>query len=137
MTLLKQSIKKHKIDIILLNETQLKWTPANHDKFNREMKELGRETIVMGADTQRWEVTPNQYLPGGIVTAIRGREKSIMIEESVYRGAVGNWIAVKFTFKTKTIAIINIYRIPSSSSGENKCSLTLYNLVEGKVKTLS
>ena len=53
MTLLKQSIKKYEIDIILLNETQLKWMPANRDKFNREMKELGRETIVMGVDTQR------------------------------------------------------------------------------------
>ena len=65
------------------------------------MKELGRETIVVGSDTQRWEVTPNQYLPGGVVTAMRGKAKSIMIEESVHRGAVRNWIAVKFTSKIK------------------------------------
>ena len=53
MSLLKKSIHKHNIDIILLNETQLKWTLANRDKFNKEMKELGREMTVIGTDSKR------------------------------------------------------------------------------------
>ena len=66
VSLLKEAINEHDTDVVLLNETQLKWTPANEDKFNREMKNLGRENHVIGADTMRWEVTPNQHLPGGL-----------------------------------------------------------------------
>ena len=33
---------------------------------------------VIGADTMRWEVMPNQHLPGGVVISLRGRARSVM-----------------------------------------------------------
>ena len=46
-------------------------------------------------------------------------------------------MAVKLNHKRKTIALINIYRIPSSSSNGNVCSLTQYNLLDGEAKSTS
>ena len=134
MNLLKEAIHKNDVDVVILNETQLKGTPANEDKFNREMKTLGREMHVIGADTMRWEVTPNQRLPGGVMIALRGRAKSVMEDESVHKGKLGNWIAIKLSDQKKKISILNIYRIPVSTSNGNKFSLTQCNLVEGNAK---
>ena len=42
---------KYQIDIILLNETNTKWTTINLDKIEKRFKELGRETLIIGADS--------------------------------------------------------------------------------------
>ena len=60
-----------------------------------------------------------------------------MEDESVHKGKLGNWIAIKLSAQKKKIAITNIHRIPASTSNGNKCSLTQCNLVDGKAKKLS
>jgi len=63
------SCDKYQIDIALMQETQVKWTPANVDKMTSSLQRLGREVLVVGADSNQWTITPNQYLPGGIMSA--------------------------------------------------------------------
>ena len=111
MNLLKEAIHKYQVDVLLLNEIQLKWILVNEDKMNQELKQLGREMKAIGADTKKWEVAPNTYLPSSIISALRGKAKSLMVEELVYKRRLGNWLAVKLSIYNKTIAIINIYRI--------------------------
>ena len=53
------------------------------------MKELGREIKVIRADIMRWEVTPNQYLPGEVIIAARGKA-TLIVEESVHKEKLGN-----------------------------------------------
>ena len=91
---------------------------------------------AIGADTKKQEVAPNAYLPGGVISALRGKAKLLIVEESAYKGRLGNLLAVKLSIYNKTIAIINMYRIPASTSNRNKCSLTQYNLIDGKAKKL-
>ena len=57
-----------------------------------------------------------------------------MVEESVHKRKLGNWIAVKLSTQNKMIIIISMYCIPASTSNGNKCSLTQYNLVDRKAK---
>ena len=51
------------------------------------------------------------------------------------RGSLGNWIAIKLQHNTRTLAIINLYRLPATFPNGNVCSLTQYNLKEGKAKS--
>jgi len=44
-------------------------------------------------------------------------------------------MACTLSHKDKDIVIINIYRIPSTSPNGDRCSLTQYNLKDGKVKS--
>ena len=53
MNLLKEAIYEYQVDVLLLNKTQLKWTPVNEDKMNQELKQLGREIKAIRADTKK------------------------------------------------------------------------------------
>jgi len=44
---------------------------------------------------------------------------------------------VKLKCSMKTIVIINIYRLPAILSNGPKYSLTQYNIIEGKIKTIN
>ena len=89
---------------------------------------------AIGADTKKQEVAPNAYLPGGVISALRGKAKLLIVEELVHKGRLGNWLAVKLSTYSKTIAIINMYRILALTSNRNKYSLTQYNLIDSKAK---
>ena len=73
-------------------------------------------------------------MPGGVIIALRGRAKSVLEDKSIFKGKLGKWIAIKLSAQNRKIAIINIYHLPSSISNRNKCSLTQYNLIDGKAK---
>ena len=42
---------KYQIDVILLNETNTKWTTINLDKIEKRFKELGCKTLIIGVDS--------------------------------------------------------------------------------------
>ena len=93
---------------------------------------------VQIADSRKWEITKNEYLPGRVLIVVKGRISSLIENERTYRGKYGNWIALKLTGKGKTITLINIYRIPATTSKEGVySSLVQYNLIDGKVKTVT
>lgn len=93
--------------------------------------------MVVGADSKQWNINDAQYLPGGALSVFLGKSRSLVKENEIVKSKFGNWLAVKLRHKNKTIALINVYRIPSSSPNGNLSSLTQYNLVEGSSKTPS
>ena len=128
------SCKQHQIDIALLNETNIKWTPASRDQMEHKCKEIGRETWTKGTDSKEWEVTNNAYFPGGVMTMITGKCRVQTKEKNVECGPLGNWIAAKLCHKKKTIALMNVHRMPASSQHGLHCSLTQHNLVTKDAK---
>ena len=90
---------------------------------------------VQTANSEKWEITKNEQLSGRVLTAVKGRILSLIENKRTYRGKYGNWIALKLTGKGKTIALINIYRIPTTTLKEGVySSLVQYNLIDGKAK---
>ena len=77
----------------------------------------------------------NEYLPGDILSVFLGKSRSLVKEEEIFKSKIGNWMAIKLYHKGRTLVVINIYQIPSTSSNGNKCSLMQYNLAEGKAKS--
>ena len=88
------------------------------------MKAIDRESAIFTADSAEWDVTPNDYLPGGICSIFFSKSSPLIESKKVVKGRLGNWMAVSLVSKEKRLEIINIYRIPSSSSYGVKCSLT-------------
>ena len=109
------SIQKYQIDMMLLNEVNVKWTPVNIDRMEHRLKVLGRETKMITADSTVWLVTKDSYLPGGLLTILRGKFRSLIDEESIKKGKLGNWIGVTIRHNGKAVLIINIYQIPNTS----------------------
>ena len=70
MNMMLQGIQENQIDIILFNETNIKWTPSNLDKIEKELKNNNREVKVEGCDSKKWNLSTNNYLPGGLLTII-------------------------------------------------------------------
>ena len=58
MDLFINSCKKKQIDVILLSETQIKWTPRNIDRMKQRIHSISRNAVVSGADSKQWDVTP-------------------------------------------------------------------------------
>ena len=122
------------VDIALLNETNVKWTPGNLDKMKQRFSSIEREVLVKDADSGQWDITRQAYLPGGVVTAILGKARAL-VKDKIIKSPLGNWMACTLSHKDKDIVIINIYRMPSTSPNGDRCSLTQYNLKDGKVKS--
>ena len=133
--MIKQKSQELGIDILMLNETNTKWNQINQDKIINKLRCLGREIKVNTADSGRWELTKNEWLPGGVLTSVRGSITSV-VSEKVHKGKYGNWIAIQLESQAKTVVIINVYRIPISSPENAICSsLIQYNLIDGEAKT--
>jgi len=135
MNMMLQGIQENQIDILLFNETNLKWTPRNLDKIEQDLKKNNREVKVEGCDSKKWNLSTNNYLPGGLLTIIQGKSRSLLDEEKTQKSKLGNWMAIQLSHNNKTIAIINIYRIPISTSKGPRCCFTQYTLTEGKIKS--
>ena len=74
------SIEKNQIDMMLLNEVNVKQTPVNVDTLEYKFKALGREISVIMVDSLIWSVIKDNYLVGGTVTAIKGKFCSLIEE---------------------------------------------------------
>ena len=78
--------KEMQIDILLLNETNMKWTQMNQDWIIRRLKALSREINVKTADSGRWELTKKEWLPEGVLTAVKGKISFLVEDEATHRG---------------------------------------------------
>ena len=105
------SIEQYQIDLMLVNEVNVKWIPANVDKMENRMKRLGRETAMHVADSKSWQTSKKNHLPGGVLNIVRRKFKSMTQEESIAKGKCGNWIAATLQHNGKTIIVMNIYTV--------------------------
>ena len=69
------------------------------------------------------------------MSVFKGKIRALVNENDIEKSKLGNWISVPMQHNGKKILIINVYRIPASSAQGPRCSLTQYNVVEGKVKS--
>lgn len=74
-------------------------------------------------------------MPGGICNIFLNKVSPLVDPKRVVKGRLGNWMAVSLVNNEKRLEIINIYRIPSTSSNGVKCSLTQYIRIDGNVRT--
>ena len=93
MHMLKQSIRRMNIDIILMNETNMKWTSTYISKIEKEMKEIDRVPIVLTSDSKEQETTSSDYLPGRVMNVILSKCSPIFQQNNVTKGRLGNWLA--------------------------------------------
>ena len=129
------SIEQYQIDLMLVNEVNVKWIPANVDKMENRMKRLGRETAMHVADSKSWQTSKKNHLPGGVLNIVRRKFKSMTQEESIAKGKCGNWIAATLQHNGKTIIVINIHRLPVASTQGPRCCATQCNVLEGSAKS--
>ena len=101
------------------------------------MRSIDHEHLIFVVDSKEWKTTSSDYLPGGIASVIFSKCSPLINKKGVKQGWLGNWIAVPMQYKNKRIEVINLYRIPSSSSNGVCCSLTQYNRIDGAMNTLT
>jgi len=132
---IREAMEKKQIDVALLCEANTKWNTRNIDKIENEMKELGRGTTCITADSNQWKMTTKDYLPGGLMNVIMQRFATLICEEKVIKGRLGNWISIPMICNGKRIEIISIYRIPITSESEGVfSSLAQYHMKDAKIK---
>ena len=135
--MMQQAINRLAIDIVLLQESNTKWTSKNISQVERNMKAIDRESVVLTSDSKEWDVTPSDYLPGGLCSIFFSKTSPLVDAKKVVKGRLGNWMAVRLEGKGKRLEIINLYRIPSTSNYGVKCSLTQYNRIDGNMSSPS
>ena len=101
------------------------------------MKKIYRGTQIIVADSKEWAVTSSNYLPGRVITVIYNKCGLILKQKKVKKSWLGNWSAIALEHKGKHLELINMYRLPRSSSNGVYCSLTQYNLEDGKIKSIT
>ena len=137
MTDLKNAIQKYDIDVIMMNETNTKWTTVNISKMERWMRSISRGAQIFTADSKEWSSTNNDYLPGGIMTVLLERCGPYIDKKTIKIGRLGNWNAISLKYNKKRVEIINLYRLPLSSSNGPCCSRTQYMRIDGEIKSTS
>ena len=100
--------------------------------MTQRMKKLGWETKLFMSDSGEWNTTKYNYLPGGTLTVMRGKVAPLIQGDEIYYGKLGNFIVVKVKQADKTIVIIILYWVPSTSPQGLCCCITQYNVKNGK-----
>jgi len=101
------------------------------------IREVNKEATIITEDSGEWETTSLDYLPGGLVNIFLTKCSSLVDNKKVVKSCLGNWMAISLEHKGKRLEIINIYRLPSTSSNGVCCSLTQYNRIDGKMNPTS
>ena len=137
MNQLKEAVEQYDIDVLLLNEVNTKWNTVNISRMERIIKQINRAAVLIENDSGQHHVTNNDYLPGGIMNIIFQKCAPIYQKKKTVKGRLGNWSAIALEYNRKQLEVINLYRIPSSSSNGESCSYTQYVLVDKRVKTIT
>ena len=128
------SIGRYQVDIMNLNEANVKWAPANLDIISLKLRKLRREIVIKAADNSDKIATTTDYLPGGAMSILRRKCVALINESKIAKGPLGNWIAIPLTMNNKCAVLINVYRIPTSNQHGLKRNLTQHNVIEGNAK---
>ena len=54
------------------------------------MKAIDRESAIFTANSVEWDVTPNDYLPGGICSIFFSKCSPLIESKKVVKGRLGN-----------------------------------------------
>ena len=75
--------KNNKIDVVIISETNCKWTTTAKDTMSSKMKTLGRETRCSYADNKARKTTNSEWSQGGLMSMMTGKTSSLMQHQEV------------------------------------------------------
>ena len=99
--MMQQSIKELSLDVVLLQETNTKWTSSNISRLEQNISAIDRESVIFTADSKEWELSPTDYLPGGICSFFLSKCSPLINPKRVVKGRLGNWMAISLVNKGK------------------------------------
>ena len=105
------------------------------DKIKRKFKKLNKEINVITSDSGQSPRTEKGYLPGGTANILIGRIVALRIQHFEKKDSMGRWSAFRLESNTKVLQIINVYRIPESTTPGILKSRAQYDRCTGIVKT--
>ena len=88
--MLLQAIKKLSIDVIMMQETNTKWITRNISKIEYNVKTIDRESVIVTVDSNEWEVSNSDYLPGGVCSIFFSECSSFIEQKRIVKGRLGN-----------------------------------------------
>ena len=65
------------------------------------MRNIDRESVILTSDSKEWDVTPTDYLPGGLCSIFFSKSSPLVNSKKLVKGRLGNWIAVRLEGKNK------------------------------------
>ena len=89
-SMLAEAMKRHQINMVLLNETNAKWNAMSKGRVEIMFKKIDREEKMTTVDSKEWNVTLNDYLPGRLRSEFCGKYRLLMQEEKMKIGKLGN-----------------------------------------------
>ena len=87
------------------------------------MGKIGKGTKVITVDSKQWNMTENEYLPGGLINIISQKYTSIIDWSKIQIRRLGNWIEFSLECKGKRIEMISVYGILVLSESNGVYSL--------------
>ena len=82
---------------------------------------MNQATKLIANDSGQHHVTNRNYLPGGIMNAMFQKCAPMVQMKKTTKGRLGDWSAMAFEHNEKRLEVINLCRIPSSSSNGESC----------------
>lgn len=106
--------------------------------MERQVKRISKGAQIIPVDSRQWNLkNKKSYLPGGLLTIMFEKCKPYVERKNIKIGRLGNWSAISLQHKSKRLELINLYRIPATSSHGPYCSATQYAKVDGKIKSVA
>ena len=95
----------------MLTETNTKQTTSIREIINNHLKKLNHNVELIFADSKDYQVTKNEWLPGGTLIVIQGEVIGAMNKESIIIDKIGKWSTFTVSKNNKKVIFITIYWI--------------------------
>ena len=92
INMLIQSCQNKKIDVLLLSKMNVKWTASNIEKMKIKLLTINKNAQISTADSKDHDLTENDWLLGGTITAFTGNIVSIFDSTLTLKDLLGKWI---------------------------------------------
>ena len=66
--------------MMIVNETNCKWNVRTIDNLRNKVVRVGKDVNVSASDSKEYELTKNDYFPGGTLATTFGKLSSYVIE---------------------------------------------------------
>ena len=84
--------------------------------MNSYFRKINRNAELIFANSKDYQATKNDWLPGGMLTAIWGEVIGAMDKNSIVIDEIRKWSVFTISKNNKKIVFITIYRISQSSN---------------------
>ena len=135
LEMLKTAIKHYEIDVILMSSPDRRWTSSRIERLRYALASTSKHVEIIATDSGEKVSSTNGYLPGGTIAIILGRFVGMLQKEDIRTDKKGRWSSFTIKGKAGQIRIINLYRIPDSTSSGILTSRAQYDRHTGKVQT--